>query len=64
MAINVSISYLKAVTDGTLYAEAKEISLNPKLGTYNVTVTNDAGDLIAMFQGMTYRKKDPIPEIT
>jgi acyl-CoA thioesterase len=64
MAINVSISYLKAVTEGTLYAEAKEMSLNPKLGTYHVTVTNEAGELVATFQGMTYRKKDPIPGIT
>ncbi len=61
MAINVSISYLKAVTEGTLYAEAKELSLNPKLGTYEVTVTNADGERIATFHGMTYRKKDPIP---
>lgn len=61
MAINVSISYLKAVSGGTLYAEAKELSLNPKLGMYSVSVTNDAGDLVATFQGMVYRKKDPIP---
>lgn len=61
MAINVSISYLKAVTQGTLYAEAKEVSLNPKLGTYVVDVTDAAGEHIATFHGMTYRKKDPIP---
>ena len=56
MAINVSISYLKAVTGGTLFAEADEISLNPKLGTYAVRVTDETGDLVATFQGMTYRK--------
>lgn len=61
MAINVSISYLKAVTDGTLYAEATEVSRNPKLGTYSVTVTDERGDLVATFQGMVYRKKDPVP---
>ena len=61
MAINVSISYLKAVSDGTLYAEAQEISLNPKLGTYEVAVTNAQGERIATFHGMTYRKKDPVP---
>ncbi len=60
MAINVSISYLKAVNEGTLYAEAKEISLNPKLGTYEVAVTTADGERIATFHGMTYRKKDPI----
>jgi len=61
MAINVSISYIKAVTGGTLFAEADEVSLNPKLGTYSVCVTDERGDLVATFQGMTYRKKEKIP---
>jgi acyl-CoA thioesterase len=61
MAINVSISYIKAVTGGTLFAEAEEVSLNPKIGTYSVCVTDERSDLIATFQGMTYRKKEKIP---
>ncbi len=61
MAINVSISYIKAVTGGTLFAEAKEVSLNPKLGTYSVYITDESGDLIATFQGMAYRKKEKTP---
>jgi acyl-CoA thioesterase len=44
------------VTKGILFAEAEEISLNPKLGTYAVRVTDEHGELIATFQGMTYRK--------
>lgn len=61
VAINVSISYLKAVTEGMLYAEAKEVSLSPKLGTYSVAVTDEHDNLVATFQGMTYRKKEPVP---
>jgi len=61
VAINVSISYLKAVRGGTLTAEAREVSLNTKLASYTVDVTDDAGDLVAVFQGMVYRKKDPLP---
>lgn len=57
MAINAHISYIKAVTEGTLVAEAKETSLNPKLATYTVQVSNEQGELIAIFQGMVYRKK-------
>jgi len=60
LAINVSISYLKAVTKGFLVAEAMELSVNPKLATYSVRITDDRGDLVAVFQGMVYRKKDPI----
>lgn len=60
VAINVSISFLKAVKEGVLIAQAKEISINPKLATYSVQVTDDIGDLVASFQGMVYRKKDRI----
>lgn len=62
VAINVSISYMKAAKTGTLWAEAREISKNFKLGTYTVEVKDDAGDLVALFQGMAYRKKDKIPD--
>jgi len=60
MAINVSISFFKAVTGGTLYAEGREVSLNPKLATYLVEVKDQDGNAIALFQGTVYRKKDSI----
>ena len=60
LAINANISFVKAVTEGILVAEAKEISLNPKLATYTINITNEHNDLIAIFQGMVYRKKDSI----
>ena len=60
MGINVSISYLKAVKAGTLFAEAKEVSLNPKLATYDINVVDDGNNLVATFQGMVYRKKAPL----
>jgi len=60
LAINVSIAYLKATTKGTLFAEAEEVSRNPKLATYAVRVTNEDDELIALFQGTVYRKKDKI----
>ena len=55
-AINAHISYVKSVSDGTLYSEAEEFSLNPRIATYTVTVRNDEGERIAIFQGMVYRK--------
>jgi acyl-CoA thioesterase len=55
-AINAHISYMKSVSSGTLYADAEEFALNPKLATYTVKVLDDNGDSIAIFQGMVYRK--------
>jgi acyl-CoA thioesterase len=60
VGINVTISYMKAAETGTLWAEAKEVSKNFKLGTYLVEVKDDAGDLVALFQGMAYRKQESI----
>jgi acyl-CoA thioesterase len=55
-AINAQISYVKSVSDGTLYADAVEFSINPKIATYIVTVTDKNGEKIAIFQGMVYRR--------
>ncbi len=60
VAINANISFMKAASSGTLFAEAEEISTNPKLGTYTINITDDNGELIAIFQGMAYRKRDKI----
>jgi acyl-CoA thioesterase len=62
MAINVDVSYLKTVRAGArLVAEARELSANPRLASYEVTVSEDSGDPVAVFQSMAYRKKDPLP---
>jgi acyl-CoA thioesterase len=61
VAINANITFMKAISAGTLVAEAREVSKNSKLGTYTVEVKDEGGDLIALFQGMVYRKQDPIP---
>jgi len=60
VAINASIWYVKAGRQGTLYAEAREESRNPKLATYSIEVTDESGEMIAKFEGMVYRKKDQI----
>lgn len=56
VAINTSITYMKAATAGTLIAEAEEFSTNPKLGSYVVEVYDQEREKIAVFQGLAYRK--------
>jgi acyl-CoA thioesterase len=60
VAINANISFMKAVTQGTLTAVAREVSINPKIASYTVDICNDKGELIAIFQGLAYRKRDKI----
>ena len=63
VAINTDCSFVKAIRSGTLHAEAKESWLSPKLGTYEIVVVDDAGDTVALFHGMVYRKKERIIDI-
>jgi acyl-CoA thioesterase len=58
LSINSSISFVKAVRNETIFAEAIETSKNNKLATYSVNVTDDEGSLVATMQGMVYRKKE------
>jgi acyl-CoA thioesterase len=63
VAVNVSISFVKAADEGMLFAEAREIAVSPKLSNCTVHVTNEAGELIAIFQGLAYRKKETAEEV-
>jgi acyl-CoA thioesterase len=56
VAVNSNISFLKAVSGGTLFAEATEISSNHKLAYYIIRVTDEKDDLIAIVQAMAYKK--------
>jgi acyl-CoA thioesterase len=60
VAINANVTYVKAVGAGTLYAEAQENSVNPKISSYTVRVTDENAEPIAIFQGLAYRKKDKL----
>ncbi|HPO16907.1 MAG TPA: hotdog fold thioesterase [Candidatus Hydrogenedentes bacterium] len=60
LAIQASIYYLKAGRGGVLTATSREVTRNPKLATYHIEVKDDQGNLIASFEGMVYRKQDPI----
>jgi acyl-CoA thioesterase len=63
VAINVSISFFKAIKSGALTASAEEVSFNPKIATYLINVRDDTGNKIALFQGTVYRKKDAIADV-
>jgi acyl-CoA thioesterase len=63
VAVNVSITFMKPAQTGVLRAEAREVSKNPRLGSYTVEVSDDQGGLVALFQGLAYRKKDRLCDL-
>jgi len=61
MSIETSIRYFKGVGVGTLFAEAKVIHIHKKLATFEVIVSNEKEELIALFTATAYRKEVVLP---
>jgi len=61
MSIETSIRYFKGVGTGTLFAEAKAVHIHKKLATFEVTITNEKEELIALFTATAYRKDVTLP---
>lgn len=63
VAINANISYLKAVQSGVLTAEARELSSGGRISSYTVDIYDESRSLVAVFQGMAYRKREKISDL-
>lgn len=63
-ALNVSTTFIRGAEAGDrLTAEAVEIALTARTGTYELKVRDDKGRIVAAAQAVAYRKKDPPPFI-
>jgi acyl-CoA thioesterase len=58
VAIHCAISYLKTPAGDALFAEAEEVSCGPKIASYTVRITDASGEIVALFEGMAYRKRE------
>jgi acyl-CoA thioesterase len=57
VTINTHMSFLKSTTVGeTLYGRAEEINLRGRIGSYHVKITDQQEQIIAIFEGLAYRK--------
>lgn len=62
VALNVSVSYTASPEPGVrLTAEAKEISRTKKIAHYDISVTDENGNLIATSRTIAFRTGKPIP---
>jgi len=58
VSVSCNIAYVKAVPNGeTLYAEGHELVNHHRLPFAEVRVTDNSGDLVAIFTATGYRKK-------
>ena len=51
---SASISYLKAISSGTLYAEGRRIGGGKKMALYRMDVTDEQGNIVATMNGHAY----------
>lgn len=56
VGLSVNIHYLRPGRSGVLTARAREVSLSNRVGDYVVEVTDEAGEVLAVFHGLAYRK--------
>jgi acyl-CoA thioesterase len=57
LGININITYFKAATGKIIRATAQEISAQNRICGCNVKITDEDGSLLAIFNGVGYRKK-------
>lgn len=60
LSLNANITFLRAVTKGYVYAEAVEVFNHRKAPFVEVRLTDESGELVAMFTSSGYRKSDEL----
>jgi len=61
VALNMNVTYISSPAAATtMWAEAREISCTRKTATFDIKVTDEKQDLIAVCQAVVYRTGKPI----
>jgi acyl-CoA thioesterase len=60
VALDTSITFVRPALRGVLVAEAREVSLSRRFSVCTVTVTDDRGQVVALFRGTAFRKEESI----
>lgn len=60
LGVSTNITFLKPGKGSVLIAVAEEVGSSARLGTYQVRILNERGDLIALFVGTAFRKDTPL----
>ncbi len=63
VALDTSITFARAAVRGVLTAEAVEESRTRRTSVCTVRVTDDEGNLVAIFRGTAFRKEDPLAAV-
>ena len=59
-----TITFVRSVREGYVYAEANEIVNHPRLPYAEVKITDEQGELVAIFTSSGYRKQGAVIDLT
>lgn len=57
VAVNVTVYYLRPITEGEIIAEAREVALTTRTGIYDITAFDTSGNPIAFAKALCHRKR-------
>jgi acyl-CoA thioesterase len=61
VALNVNVTYVASPRPGRLRCEAVRVTQTKKTATYDMTVTDPNGEVVARCNGLVYQTGKPIP---
>jgi acyl-CoA thioesterase len=63
VALDVAITFARPGVSGTLTAEARQVALSRRVSVCEVRVSDEAGELVALFRGTAFRKDEPVEQL-
>jgi acyl-CoA thioesterase len=60
LAVSTSMNFVKAVSSGRVRAVCEQVT-DGKLANYQAKIYDEDGEIIAVFSGLAYRKKEMLP---
>lgn len=61
LSVSATVHFFRSESSGYIYAEARETYDHRRLAGCEVRLTNEAGDLVATFTSVGYRKEVDLP---
>ena len=61
VALNVNVTYVASPQPGRLRCEAVRVTRTRKTATYDIKVTDQKGEVVALCSGLVYQTGKPIP---
>jgi acyl-CoA thioesterase len=63
VAVNANVQFVRPGRKGALVAEAREVARSARLSSVRVEVTDAAGEVVALFTGLAFRREETLAAV-